>query len=443
MTSTVPDLMSEQPRPDPAARDGATPSPAVELVLPVYNESAILERSVRRLHGYLTDSFPVSFRITIADNASTDATWDVARGLAQELPAVAAVHLDQKGRGRALREVWSRSNATVVAYMDIDLSTDLAALLPLVAPLLSGHSDVAIGSRLNKASRVVRGTKREVISRSYNLLLRTTLRTRFSDAQCGFKAIRTDAARQLLPLVENTGWFFDTELLVLAERSGLRIHEVPVDWVDDPDSRVDIRATVLEDLHGVLRMMRALATGRLPIAALRRQLARDPVPAFVPGVPIGMTRQAVRFAAVGVGSTVAYLVLFVALRGALGAQGANVLALLATAVANTAANRRLTFGVRGARHVARSQLEGLAVFGVGLALTSGALAALGTWDSDASRPLEVGVLVGANLMATIVRFLLFRAWVFHPRRQSGTQSRTSGATSAVVTPGLPPSREAV
>ena len=447
MTSTVTDLMSEKPGHDPAAGDAVAPSPAVELVLPVYNEQAILESSVRQLHGYLAASFPFSFRITIADNASIDATWDIAQALAAELPEVTAVHLDQKGRGRALREVWSHSNATVVAYMDIDLSTDLAAVLPLVAPLLSGHSDVAIGSRLNKSSRVVRGAKREVISRSYNLLLRTTLRARFSDAQCGFKAIRTDAARQLLPLVENTGWFFDTELLVLAERTGLRIHEVPVDWVDDPDSRVDIRATVLEDLQGVLRMMRAFGAGRLPIAALRRQLGRDPVPALVPGVPVGMTRQAVRFAAIGVASTIAYLVLFVLLRGELGAQGANVLALLLTAVANTAANRRLTFGVRGGQNVARSQIEGLVVFGVGLVLTSGALAALSAWDADASRPVEVGVLVGANLVATIVRFLLFRAWVFHPRRQRSaavsSQTDADAARDAVVTSALAASEEAV
>ena len=254
-------------------------------------------------------------------------------------------------------------------------------------------------------------------------------------------------ARQLLPLVENTGWFFDTELLVLAERTGLRIHEVPVDWVDDPDSRVDIRATVLEDLQGVLRMMRAFGTGRLPVAALRRQLGRDPVPALVPGVPVGMTRQAVRFAAIGIGSTIAYLLLFVALRAELGAQGANVLALLLTAVANTAANRRLTFGVRGTQNVARSQVEGLVVFGVGLALTSGALAALSAWDADASRPVEVGALVGANLLATIVRFLLFRAWVFHPRRQQaavlGAQAAGEAPKAVALAPGPAASEEAV
>src|SRR6185503_9457236 len=180
--------------------------------------------------------FPLSWRITIVDNASTDATWATAGALAATVPGVRAIHLDRTGRGLALRSAWLASDARIVAYMDVDLSTDLGALLPLVAPLVSGHSDVAIGSRLARGSRVVRGAKREFISRSYNLILRGTLSARFTDAQCGFKAIRSDVAERLLPMVEDTGWFFDTEMLVLAERAGLRIHEVPVDWVDDPDS---------------------------------------------------------------------------------------------------------------------------------------------------------------------------------------------------------------
>src|SRR4051812_33699514 len=248
--------------------------PAVDIVVPVYDEEADLGPGVRRLHAYLTERFPFTWRITIADNASKDRTPLVAAGLAEELPHVRVVRLEQKGRGRALRAVWSASDAEVLAYMDVDLSTDLDALLPLVAPLLSGHSDLAIGSRLARSARVVRGPKREVISRCYNALLRLALRVRFSDAQCGFKAVRADRARVLLPMVEDTGWFFDTELLVLAERSGLRIHEVPVDWVDDPDSHVDIVATALADLKGVRRLARDLAGGRLPVAELRRQLRR-------------------------------------------------------------------------------------------------------------------------------------------------------------------------
>lgn len=217
-------------------------------MVPVHNEETDLGPSVRRLHAYLTDSFPYPFRITVADNASTDSTAYIAAQLARELPAVTVLWLAEKGRGWALRTAWSSSDAPVLAYMDVDLSTDLAALLPLVAPLISGHSDLAIGTRLARSSRVVRGPKRQ--------------------------AIRADIAAALLPLVEDTGWFFDTELLVLAERTGLRIHEVPVDWIDDPDSRVDLAATVMADLHGIARLGCALATRALPLAALRTQLGR-------------------------------------------------------------------------------------------------------------------------------------------------------------------------
>ncbi|MET8367829.1 dolichyl-phosphate beta-glucosyltransferase, partial [Micromonospora sp. NPDC005194] len=254
-----------------------TAGAVLDVVIPVYNEETDLGPCVRRLHAHLSEHFPYPFQITVADNASVDGTLAVAQALAAELPGVGVRHLDAKGRGRALSAAWSASSAPVLAYMDVDLSTDLAALLPLVAPLISGHSDLAIGTRLARTSRVVRGAKREVISRAYNLLLRGALAARFSDAQCGFKAIRADVAAGLLPHVRDTGWFFDTELLVLAQRAGLRIHEVPVDWVDDPDSRVDIVATALADLRGMGRLGRALVTGALPLAELRAQLGRAPL----------------------------------------------------------------------------------------------------------------------------------------------------------------------
>ncbi|MBL1086695.1 glycosyltransferase family 2 protein [Streptomyces actinomycinicus] len=236
--------------------------PVLDVAVPVFNEQKDLEPNVRRLHAHLRDTFPYAFRITIADNASTDRTPAIAARLARELPEVTSLRLPEKGRGRALQAAWSGSRAPVLAYLDVDLSTGLTALLPLVAPLISGHSDVAIGTRLAPGARVVRGTKREVISRAYNVLLRCTLAVGFSDAQCGFKAVRRETAERLLPLVRDGEWFFDTELLVLAERSGLRIHEVPVDWVDDPDSSVDIVATALADLRGIARMRRALARRR-------------------------------------------------------------------------------------------------------------------------------------------------------------------------------------
>lgn len=247
----------------PAPRRAPLPThhdePVLDLVVPVFNEEKDLQPNVRRLYAHLRDTFPYPFRITIADNASTDGTARIAAQLALEIAEVTSLRLPVKGRGRALRAAWSGSRAPVLAYLDVDLSTGLAALLPLVAPLISGHSDLAIGTRLATGSRVVRGPKREVISRCYNTLLHWALAVGFSDAQCGFKAVRREAAERLLPLVRDEEWFFDTELLVLAERAGLRIHEVPVDWVDDPDSSVDILATALADLRGIARMRRTLA----------------------------------------------------------------------------------------------------------------------------------------------------------------------------------------
>jgi putative flippase GtrA len=386
----------------------------LDVVVPVHDEERDLEPCLRRLHAHLSEQLPYPFRITVAENASTDSTLEVATRVAAELPGIEVLAMAEAGRGRALRTAWLRSDAPVLVYMDVDLSTDLAALLPLVAPLISGHSDLAIGTRLSPSARVVRGLKREVLSRGYNLLLRRTLATSLSDAQCGFKAIRADVARRLLPLVEDAGWFFDTELLVLAERSGLRIHEVPVDWVDDPDSRVDIAATARADLAGIARMLRAFATGRLPVAELRAQIGRQPLPDPVPGVPPGLVGQLVRFAVVGILSTLAYLAIFVLLRGTVGAQTANLAALLITAVANTAANRRLTFGIRGGVGVLRAHAQGLVVFGLGLALTSGALTVLQAVAAPPSRTAELALLVLANAAATLLRFLLFRGWVFRP-----------------------------
>ncbi|MCY0921724.1 MULTISPECIES: glycosyltransferase [unclassified Streptomyces] len=391
--------------------------PVLDVVIPVFNEEKDLGPCVRRLHEHLTRTFPYPFRITIADNASTDRTPEVAAGLAAAVEGVRSTRLEEKGRGRALRTVWSHSEAPVLAYMDVDLSTDLNALLPLVAPLISGHSDLAIGTRLARSSRVVRGAKREFVSRAYNLLLRSSLSARFSDAQCGFKAIRREVAERLLPLVEDTGWFFDTELLVLAERAGLRIHEVPVDWVDDPDTTVHIARTAAEDLRGMWRVGRALAIGALPLDRLARPFGDDPRDrTALPEVPRGLARQLLGFCAVGLLSTLLYLLLYSAFRSSVGPQAANAAALLLSAVANTAANRRLTFGVRGRARAVRHQAQGLVVFGIGLALTSGSLAALGAATTEPAHGIELAVLITANLAATVLRFLLFRAWVFPERR---------------------------
>jgi glycosyltransferase involved in cell wall biosynthesis len=371
MTLTAPPPLSVAP-----PRAGAR----VDIVIPVYNEQEVLEESIRRLHAYCDANLKYDWRIVIADNASTDATLGVARELADALERTTVLHLKRKGRGRALRAAWSASDADVLCYMDVDLSTDLRALPPLIAALVSGHSEVAIGTRLASGSRVVRGRKRELISRSYNRLLRVTLRARFSDAQCGFKAIRADAARRLLPQITDEGWFFDTELLVCAQREGMRIHEVAVDWIDDPDSRVDIVSTALGDLRGVVRMR------------------------FDTALP--------RFLAIGVASTLAYALLYLVLRGSLGAGGANALALALTAVANTQANRRLSFGIRGKAGLVRQHAAGALVYLIALGLTDGALRLLSGLDPHPGRLLEVAVLVLASAVATVTRYVALRNWVF-------------------------------
>ncbi|MDM7855262.1 glycosyltransferase [Cellulomonas sp. MW4] len=402
----------------PAPATGAPPvGPVLDLVIPVHDEEVGLERAVRAARWFLDTQFPYTARLTVADNASTDGTWAIATRLADELPGVSAVHLDAKGRGRALHTAWLGSDAAVLAYMDVDLSTDLSALLPLVAPLVSGHSHLAIGTRLTRTARVVRGPRREVISRCYNLLLHGALAARFSDAQCGFKAIRADAARRLLPLVADNGWFFDTELLVLAERAGLRIHEVPVDWVDDPDSRVAVVATATADLRGVARLARDLAAGRLPLDEMRAALplVGDASADASASARHVLLRQVVRFALVGAASTLAYVALYLLLAGPVGPQWANLLALLISAVGNTAANRRLTFGVRGRSRAVLHQGQGLLVLGLAWALTSASLAALHAVAPGASRAVELVVLVVANLAATVLRFVLLRGWVFRAR----------------------------
>jgi glycosyltransferase involved in cell wall biosynthesis len=227
---------------------------SVEVVVPVYNEEAALPESIPKLCDYLETYFPYRWSVVTADNASTDATLAVAERLAARYPHVSVLHLKEKGRGRALKAAWLASEADVVAYMDVDLSTNLWSFLPLVAPLATGHSDLSIGSRLLKGAMVTRQWKRELISRCYNLLIKAMFRNHFSDAQCGFKAIKRDVAQELLPQVADAEWFFDTELLLLAEERGYRISEVPVDWIEDLDSRVDIASTAAKDVKGLLRV---------------------------------------------------------------------------------------------------------------------------------------------------------------------------------------------
>ncbi len=228
---------------------------SVDIVIPVLNEERALPVCVANLTAFIDGHPERDWRITIADNGSTDRTPEVARELSGADSRVGMVRLEQRGRGRALKKAWMESDADVRCYMDVDLSTDLKSLPDLVSAVADEGYDVAIGSRLRPGSVVEgRTLTREITSRGYNLLIRLMFRPGFRDAQCGFKAISASAATSLPPRVKNNNWFFDTELLLIAAHSGLRIKETPVHWRDDPDTRVRIVATAMEDIRGLLRL---------------------------------------------------------------------------------------------------------------------------------------------------------------------------------------------
>ena len=414
--SAVPQLGAE------TAQRASDRTATVDVVIPVHNEERSLPGCLEVLSRYLGEGFPFSWSITVVDNASTDSTLQVAHGLAQEVPDVRVLHLDRKGRGLALRTAWEYSDADVVVYMDVDLSTGLDALLPLVAPLVNGHSDLAIGSRLAPGARTVRGGKREMISRGYNKMIRWTHGAGFTDAQCGFKAARTDVIRPLLRQVRDESWFFDTELLLLAEHNGLRVHEVPVDWVEDVDTRVNVVRTATDDIAGLIRVARAKVTGAARVPGLpQRPEPRAAHPrAVLAKRENGLLWQLVSFGAIGLVSTVLTSVLYAVLRGWWPPLLANLVALTVTTLWNTEANRRYTFlQQRGAS--GRVHAQGLIVFALYYVVTSGALLGLHACSADPSRWQEVLVLVLSSVVGTALRFVLLRSWVFAaPAKEGGT-----------------------
>jgi putative flippase GtrA len=380
----------------------------VEVVVPVYNEAPTLEASVTQLRRYLDESFPFRTVITIVDNGSTDGTALVARRLAATIGGVQALILDRKGRGYALRTAWSASRADVVAYMDVDLSTSLPALLPLVGSVLSGHSDLAVGTRLARGSRTLRGPKRELISRGYGHLVRFALRSRVSDFQCGFKAMRRERALQVLPLVDDNEWFFDTELIVTAERLGVRIAETPVEWTDDPDSSVDITQTACDDLRGIWRMVRP-------------RVAVSPQTTDASGPGHASSDQLLSFAGVGILSTVSYLLLFAAAWSPLGPWLANAAALALCTLANTTWHRSLArrspADVGGMAGRPSFVTVVAALYGVSLLATTGAIAVANL----VAGPSLVGDAAAATLAccgAALLRFSLLRGWAFRPALSS-------------------------
>ncbi len=402
------------PSPGEAARrddQRAWPAPAhtttrsagpfeVEIVVPAYNEAAGLEASMTTLRHYLDESFPFRTLVTIADNGSTDGTALIAQRLATTMHDVSTLILSRKGKGHALRAAWSASRADVVAYMDVDLSTSLTALLPLVGSVLSGHSDLAVGTRLARGSRVVRGPKRELLSRAYSRLVRLALRSDVSDFQCGFKAIGRERALQLLPLVDDEGWFFDTELVVTAERLGMRISETPVEWTDDPHSSVHILEAAREDLRGIWRLAR---TGRTP-----RSVPGPPPPARRLDAT---SNELLSFAGVGVLSTLSYLLLFAFGWPRLGPVLANAVSVAFCTVVNTAVHRSLAHGRRAPGPSFATVVA--ALYGVSLAATTAAIALTDALVGS-SLTADAVAATAACCVAGLVRFSLLRGWAYPP-----------------------------
>jgi putative flippase GtrA len=392
--------------------------PWVDIAIPVLNEERALPGCVRTLHAYLSGSFPYPWRITIVDNGSTDGTWQLASALAEELPAVYARRLDVRGRGAALKAAWLDSPADIVAYMDVDLSTGLDALLPLIAPLASGHSAIAIGTRLGNGARIHRRLKREVISRCYNFLLRHVMGAGFSDAQCGFKAARADVAKALANRVVDDGFFFDTELLLLAEYNGLRVHEVPVDWIEDVDSRVNIWRTIHADVSGFLRVTREIASGEAKVALppLSELKPTHPDASVAPHRPRAATLARITtFAVIGIASTALFAVLYLALRHFWAPAVANLAALAVASIVNTEAHRKWTFRRTDGGRLRQHYRAGL-LFALYYASTTGAVLGLHAARPGAGPVAEVATIVSASAALTVFRYIALDRWAFSAHR---------------------------
>lgn len=228
---------------------------SVDIVVPVYNEEVELDENIKKLRSYLLGNLKnYNWKIIIADNASTDKTLALAKKLSLDLFGVSFVHLDQKGRGRAIKKAWGESKADFVAYMDVDLSTDLAHFPNIIKALNNGY-DIAVGSRLLPKSKVIgRTLKREIISRCYNLLIKLLFFTKFHDAQCGFKAVTKKVVDNLFPILLDNEWFLDSEMLIVGEKAGYKIFEEPVKWIDNQGSTVKVMKTARGDIDGLIRL---------------------------------------------------------------------------------------------------------------------------------------------------------------------------------------------
>ena len=384
----------------------------VDVVVPVHNDADALNACVARLRDHLLATLPVPWRITIVDSASTDGTWQTAQELADRFAGVTAMRLEAEGRGRAVRAAWAASQASVLAYVDVQLSTDLNAFLPLVAPLLTGHSDVAVGSRFSRGARVTHGPGRGLNSRGYSRVLTLALGTRVRDTQCGFKAVRAEVAHVLLPAVQDDTWFFDTEFLVLAERLGLRIAELPVDWTGSPGVPAGGPPTRRHDVRGMWRLAKTLWLRRVNVELGESAPRRGPV---------GNGNAVFRFLRLVLCFAALYLAGFLALQPALGAYWANGLTLTMVTLVCACANRRYAHGRRASVASRYWGFKAIAAYVGSLAGTTAVLKILFLSSIKPSLTVQatVATLIAALVVSLRLSFIFERASHFDDHEKAG------------------------
>lgn len=226
------------------------------IVLPVYNEEKIIEGHALKILNYCQQNLQDDFQIVIADNASSDATSQIAQRLTQLYPQIKYYHLEQRGKGLAIKSVWRKFEADFYIFMDADLSTDLSALPNLLEVLKTSGADLVAGSRYLKNSQIKRSSGRLIISKIYNLIINILFRCSIHDLANGFKGANRLVVEKILPLTKNEKWFFDSELTLLTHHYGYRVKEIPVAWQEHrtTKSRVNIISTSLEYLIELIKL---------------------------------------------------------------------------------------------------------------------------------------------------------------------------------------------
>jgi len=233
------------------------------VVLPARNEELIIRDNVLRLYEYMQGAFPNDdWKIVVSDNNSSDRTAEIVKELAEKHARIEYLLVTVVGKGAAVKNAWEKYSSDVYMFMDSDLATDIHGIPMLVEPLRLETSDIACGSRFLRESAVERSLIRRVTSFGYRLVVKLLLSIKVRDLPCGFKAINEKAKKALLSKIESDGWFFDSELIILGEKLGLRVQEIPVRWREPIEtgrkSKVKIISLSIEYVKEVVKIRKRL-----------------------------------------------------------------------------------------------------------------------------------------------------------------------------------------